>query len=87
MFSETRYARYGDLRVAYRASREGARDIVIVPTWLTCCERSCKLRGRAGGSGVFADLERLADRVAITRYAAVRQWDTQQICAGKCCAR
>jgi phosphate transport system protein len=31
MFSETRYARDGDLRVAYRASREGARDIVVVP--------------------------------------------------------
>ena len=25
----------GDLRVAYRASREGQRDIVFVPTWFT----------------------------------------------------
>ena len=33
MFSETRYALNGDLRVAYRASREGARDIVFVPNW------------------------------------------------------
>ena len=32
MFSETRYARNGDLRVAYRASPEGARDIVFFPT-------------------------------------------------------
>ena len=31
MFSETRYALNGDLRVAYRASREGPRDIVVVP--------------------------------------------------------
>jgi hypothetical protein len=31
VFSETRYAMNGDLRVAYRASREGARDIVFVP--------------------------------------------------------
>ena len=31
MFSETRYAMNGDLRVAYRASREGPRDIVFVP--------------------------------------------------------
>ena len=38
MFSETRYARNGDLRVAYRASREGERDIVFVPNWHTCCE-------------------------------------------------
>lgn len=38
MFSETRYALNGDLRVAYRASREGPRDIVAVQNWLTCCE-------------------------------------------------
>jgi hypothetical protein len=38
VFSETRYAMNGDLRVAYRASREGARDIVFVPAWFTCCE-------------------------------------------------
>jgi hypothetical protein len=31
MFSETRYAMNGDLRVAYRASPEGERDIVLVP--------------------------------------------------------
>jgi pimeloyl-ACP methyl ester carboxylesterase len=38
MFSEMRYALNGDLRVAYRASREGSRDIVYVPNWFTCCE-------------------------------------------------
>jgi len=38
MFSETRYALNGDLRVAYRASAEGERDIVFVPTWFTNCE-------------------------------------------------
>jgi class 3 adenylate cyclase/pimeloyl-ACP methyl ester carboxylesterase len=38
MFSETRYALNGDLRVAYRTSREGPRDIVIVPNWFTNCE-------------------------------------------------
>ncbi len=38
MFSETRYARNGDLRVAYRASPPGARDIVFVANWFTCCE-------------------------------------------------
>jgi class 3 adenylate cyclase/pimeloyl-ACP methyl ester carboxylesterase len=38
MFSETRYTRNGDLNVAYRASREGPRDIVFVPNWFTTCE-------------------------------------------------
>src|SRR5512144_1124753 len=38
MFSETRYAMNGDLRVAYRASLEGKRDIVCLPSWFTCCE-------------------------------------------------
>jgi class 3 adenylate cyclase len=38
MFSETRYAMNGDLRVAYRASPEGSRDIVYIPNWFTCCE-------------------------------------------------
>jgi hypothetical protein len=36
MFSETRYALNGDLRVAYRASRDGPRDIgssVDRPGW------------------------------------------------------
>ena len=28
----------GDLRVAYRASREGERDIVFVPAWFSNCE-------------------------------------------------
>ena len=38
VFSETRYAMNGDLRVAYRASPEGARDIVLVPAWFSNCE-------------------------------------------------
>jgi hypothetical protein len=38
MFSETRYARNGDLRVAYRASREGPRNLVFVRNWFTNCE-------------------------------------------------
>jgi hypothetical protein len=38
MFSETRYARNGDLHVAYRTSREGDRDLVFVPNWISNCE-------------------------------------------------
>jgi len=36
VFSETRYALNGDLRVAYRASAEGERDIVFVFTSTNC---------------------------------------------------
>ena len=38
MFSETRYALNGELRVAYRALPPGARDIVFVPPCVTNCE-------------------------------------------------
>jgi class 3 adenylate cyclase len=38
MFSETRYALNGDLRVAYRTSGDGPRDIVLVPAWFSNCE-------------------------------------------------
>jgi hypothetical protein len=49
MFSEMRCALNGDLRVAYRASREAARDTVFVPNWFTNCEAVPELpslRGR-----------------------------------------
>ena len=38
MFSETRYAPNGDLRIAYRTSHEGERDIVFVSPPFTNCE-------------------------------------------------
>ena len=38
MFTETRYALNGDLRVAYRTSDEGERDIVFVSPPFTNCE-------------------------------------------------
>jgi pimeloyl-ACP methyl ester carboxylesterase len=38
VFSETRYAMNGDLRVTYRASQEGPRDIVLIPMWFSNCE-------------------------------------------------
>ena len=50
MFSETRYAMNGDLRVAYRASAEGPRDIVFVPNWMTCCDILPDCRRCKGGS-------------------------------------
>ena len=65
MFSETRYALNGDLRVAYRTSREGERDIVFVPNWLTNCEilpELPSLRGLGRGDDIAwsADLLRPA---------------------------
>src|SRR5258708_5700844 len=59
MFSETRYARNGDLRVAYRASREGPRDMVFVPSWFTCCEVVPELPSMQGWIEAMTSLGRL----------------------------
>jgi class 3 adenylate cyclase len=59
MFSETRYAMSGDLRVAYRASGEGARDIVVVPNWFTCCEALPELPSVQGWVEAMTSLGRL----------------------------
>jgi class 3 adenylate cyclase/pimeloyl-ACP methyl ester carboxylesterase len=59
MFSETRYALNGDLRVAYRASREGPRDIVFVPNWFTNCEVAPELLSIQGWVEAMTTLGRL----------------------------
>ena len=59
MFSETRYALNGDLRVAYRASREGPRDIVFVPNWFTSCEVVPELPSIQGWVEAMTSLGRL----------------------------
>jgi class 3 adenylate cyclase len=59
VFSETRYALNGDLRVAYRASREGPRDIVSVPNWFTCCEVLPELPSIQGWVEAMTSLGRL----------------------------
>ncbi|WNG93207.1 adenylate/guanylate cyclase domain-containing protein [Mycobacterium sp. ITM-2016-00318] len=59
MFSETRYAPSGDLRIAYRTSREGARDIVLVPNWFTCCEVLPELPSLQGWVEAMSSLGRL----------------------------
>ena len=59
MFSETRYALNGDLRVAYRASREGPRDIVFVPNWFTNCEVLPELPSLQGWIEAMTSLGRL----------------------------
>jgi class 3 adenylate cyclase/pimeloyl-ACP methyl ester carboxylesterase len=59
MFSETRYALNGDLRVAYRTSREGPRDIVYIPPWFTNCEVSPELPSIQGWVEAMTSLGRL----------------------------
>lgn len=59
MFSETRYARNGDLRVAYRASGKGARDIVFVSNWFTNCEVFPELPSLQGWVEAVTSLGRL----------------------------
>ena len=59
MFSETRYAMNGDLRVAYRASREGPRDIVFVPNWFTNCEVVPEVPSMQGWIEAMTSLGRL----------------------------
>jgi class 3 adenylate cyclase len=59
MFSETRYALNGDLRVAYRATPPGARDIVFVPHWFFCCELLPELPSLQGWIEAMTSLGRL----------------------------
>ncbi|OBJ46804.1 adenylate/guanylate cyclase domain-containing protein [Mycobacterium colombiense] len=59
MFSETRYALNGELRVAYRASPEGERDIVFVPNWFTCCEILPELPSLQGWVQAMSSLGRV----------------------------
>jgi class 3 adenylate cyclase len=59
VFSETRYAMNGDLRVAYRTSREGPRDIVFVPNWFTNCEVAPELPSLQGWVEAMTSIGRL----------------------------
>jgi pimeloyl-ACP methyl ester carboxylesterase len=59
MFSDTRYALNGDLRVAYRASREGPRDIVFVSNWFFCCEHLPEMPSIQGWVEAMTSLGRL----------------------------
>jgi class 3 adenylate cyclase len=84
VFSETRYAMNGDLRVAYRASSEGARDIVFVPNWFICCELFPELPSTRGWIEAMTSLGRLiffdqpgtgaSDPVATGALPTLEQW-------------
>src|SRR5215208_92860 len=84
MFSETRYALNGDLRVAYRASREGPRDIVFVPGWASNCELMPELPSVQGWVEAMTSLGRLiffdqpgtgaSDPVTSAALPTLEQW-------------
>jgi pimeloyl-ACP methyl ester carboxylesterase len=84
VFSETRYALNGDLRVAYRASPPGDRDIVFVPNWFTCCELFPELPSIQGWAEAMTSLGRLivfdqpgtgaSDLVAPGALPTLEQW-------------
>ncbi len=84
MFSETRYALNGDLRVAYRASREGPRDIVFVPNWFQNCEVFPELPSVQGWVEAMTSLGRLivfdqpgtgaSDPVTPSALPTMEQW-------------
>ncbi|MFY9921827.1 MAG: alpha/beta hydrolase, partial [Mycobacterium sp.] len=84
MFSQTRYAMNGDLRVAYRASPPGARDIVFVPNWFTCCEVLPELPSIQGWVEAMTSLGRLilldqpgtgaSDPVTLDAQPTLEQW-------------
>ncbi|KUI20680.1 hydrolase [Mycobacterium lehmannii] len=59
MFSETRYAMNGDLRIAFRASGEGERDIVYIPNWFTNSELAPELPVMRGWVEAMTSLGRL----------------------------
>jgi class 3 adenylate cyclase len=83
VFSETRYALNGDLRVAYRASREGARDIVVVD-WFSNCEVFPELPSLQGWVEAMTSLGRviffdqpgcgLSDPVTLGALPTLEQW-------------
>jgi pimeloyl-ACP methyl ester carboxylesterase len=84
MFSETRYALNGDLRVAYRTVGEGPRDIVVVPNWFTTCELFPELPSVQGWVEAMTSLGRLiffdqpgtgaSDPVTPSALPTLEQW-------------
>jgi class 3 adenylate cyclase len=74
----------GDLHVAYRASREGPRDILVVPNWINCCEIFPELPSVQGWVEAMTSLGRLilfdqpgtgaSDPVSTGALPTLEQW-------------
>src|SRR3954463_1678358 len=74
----------GDLRVAYRTSREAPRDIVFVPNWFTNCEVVPELPSIQGWIEAMTSLGRLiffdqlgtgaSDPVPLGALPSFEQW-------------
>jgi class 3 adenylate cyclase len=74
----------GDLRVAYRASAEGERDIVFVSNWFSCCELVPELPSIQGWVEAMTSLGRViffdqpgtgaSDPVAPGALPTLEQW-------------
>jgi pimeloyl-ACP methyl ester carboxylesterase len=84
VFSETLYETNGDLRVAYRASPQGERDIVYVSSGHSCCEVAPELPSIQGWVEAMTSLGRLiffdqpgtgaSDRVMPGPLPTLEQW-------------
>src|ERR1700758_2649831 len=74
----------GDLRVAYRATREGLRDIVFVSNWFTNCEVALELPSLQAWAEAMTSLGRLiffdqpgtgaSDPVTANALPTLAQW-------------
>src|SRR4051812_23845588 len=74
----------GDLRVAYRASRNGPRDIVFVSNWFTTCELFPELPSVQGWVEAMTSLGRLiffdqpgmgsSDPISLGALPTLEQW-------------
>lgn len=67
----TRYARSGDLRIAYQVAGEGPLDVLVVPSWFSNIELDWELPRSALSHA--ADLVRAADSVRSTWCRNVRR--------------
>ena len=91
MFSETRYAMNGDLRVAYRTSPEGERDIVLVPAWFSNCEELPQqpviqgwLEAMTSLGRLISSISQAPERLIPSRGARCRPWSYGPTASPQC---
>ena len=81
----------GDLRIAYRASRDGPRDIVYVPYWATSCEVFPELPSLQGWIEAMTSLGRLSSSTSrgreppiLSRRMRYRHWSSGPTASPQC---